>query len=45
MITLKNYTCAFLEHEGNFLLMKRAPDRDVNPNFGVVLEEKLNQMK
>lgn len=33
LITLKNYTCAFLEHEGNFLLMKRASDRDENPDL------------
>jgi 8-oxo-dGTP diphosphatase len=32
-VTLKNYICAFLENDGCFLLMKRAPNREVNPNF------------
>ena len=47
MITLKNYTCAFLENEGSFLLMKRAVDRDMNPNFwsgigGKIESEEIN---
>lgn len=33
MITLKNYVCAFLENNGDYLLMKRADDRDFNPGF------------
>lgn len=33
MLTIINYTCAFLENNGYFLLIKRAPDRDVNPNL------------
>jgi len=33
LVRLINYTCAFLENDGCFLLIKRAPDRDVNPNF------------
>jgi len=33
LVTLINYTCAFLENDGYFLLIKRASNRDVNPNF------------
>lgn len=32
-MTLKNYSCAFLENDGCFLLMKRAPNREVNSDF------------
>jgi 8-oxo-dGTP diphosphatase len=33
MVVLKNYVCAFLRNEEQFLLMKRAPNREINPNF------------
>ena len=33
MITLINYTCAFLEHNDKILLLERASNRKVNPSF------------
>lgn len=32
-LTLANYVCAFLEHDGRILLMKRAADRKINPGY------------
>ena len=32
LVTLKNYSCAFLENGGYFLLIKRAPNREINPD-------------
>lgn len=32
-VTLSNYVCAFLENDGRLLLMKRAADRKLNPNY------------
>jgi len=47
MITLINYVCAFLENNGDYLLLKRAADRAVNPNVwsgvgGKIEENELN---
>ena len=33
MITLVNYTCAFLEYNENILLLERAANRKFNPNI------------
>lgn len=33
MVLLIRYTCAFLENNQEFLLLKRSPTKDVNPNF------------
>ncbi len=33
MISLMNFTCAFLIHDEKMLLMKRGADRAINPNF------------